>query len=88
MRLNERIKALEVNQVPDKISTIIHRIVEPGVVGNEIDHISDKAGNEWMRQPQETEALFTIRATSEATSNQWGMRLLIGKTLVAANVSK
>jgi len=88
MRLNERLKALEVNQTPDLISTIILRLVAPGFVENEIHHISDKAGNEWRRKPEETESAFTDRATREATPNQWSMKVLIGKTMEAPHVSK
>lgn len=81
LNLEKRISTLEKTQVPATITAIIRRCVSPGHLSAEIDHISDDTRNEWTRQPSETEAAFTDRATSEAALSKWGIKILIGKTL-------
>ena len=79
--LEKRIEALEATTAPPNELTIIRRIVAPGHLDAEIDHIRDDHGNEWMRQHGETEAAFTDRAASETPPSAWGFRALIGTTL-------
>ena len=63
--LEKRIAALESAQTPSEGMTIIRRIVAPGHLDAETDHIRDAHGNEWTRQTGETEAAFTDRAARE-----------------------
>ncbi len=77
----KRIAALESATTPIEGMTIIRRMVAPGHLDAEIDHIRDDHGNEWTRQTGETEAAFTDRAAIETPSNAWGFRSLMGTTL-------
>lgn len=77
----QRIAALESAQPPSEGKTIIRRMVAPGHLDAEIDHIRDDHGNEWARKTGETEAAFTDRAASETPPNARGNRALIGTTL-------
>lgn len=77
----KRIAALESAQTPSEGMTILRRMVAPGRLDAEIDHIRDDHGNEWMRQHGESEAAFTDRAASETLPSAWGFRALIGTTL-------
>lgn len=79
--LERRISALESATTPTDIFTIICRMVAPGHLDAEIDHMSDDHGNEWTRQPGETEAAFTDRAERETLPNPWGVKSLMGLTL-------
>ena len=79
--LDRRISALESATTPTDIFIIIRRMVAPGHLDDEIDHIRDNHGNEWTRQTGETEAAFTDRAAKEAPPNAWGIGSLIGTTL-------
>lgn len=79
--LNRRVSALETANPPAEELTIIRRIVWPGHLDAEIDHIRDDDGNEWARQPGETEAAFTDRATCETRPNRRGIKSLIATTL-------
>ena len=79
--LEKRIAALETTSAPADEMTIVRRIVWPGHLDAEIDHIRDDDGNEWTRQPRETEAAFTDRATSETRPNRRGIKSLIATTL-------
>jgi len=80
--LDRRVSALESATTPtDTITTIIRRMVAPGNLDAEIDHIRDNHGNEWTRQTGETEAAFTDRAASEAPPKARGIKALIGSTL-------
>jgi hypothetical protein len=81
LNLEKRITALEKTQVLSTFTTILRRFVSPGHLNAEIDHISDDLGNEWIRQPDETEAAFTDRATSETSPSKWSIKMLVGKTL-------
>lgn len=75
--IEKRIAALEQASPPADGMTIIRRIVWPGHLEAEIDHIRDDDGNEWTRHPSETEAAFTDRATCETQPNEWGVKSLI-----------
>jgi hypothetical protein len=79
--LGKRLSALEQSQSPIEYRTIIRRIVSPGHLDAEIDHIRDDAGNEWTRQPGETEAAFTDRAKSETQPSKTGGRCLIASNM-------
>lgn len=79
--LQKRIAALESVNPPDENLTIIRRIVWPGHLDAEIDHIRDDDGNEWTRHPSETEAAFTDRATRETQPNEWGVKSLIATNM-------
>jgi hypothetical protein len=76
--LEKRVAALETIEPPVEELTIIRRIVCPGHLEAEIDHIRDAAGQEWTRQPGESETTFTERAASETQANKWGVKSLIG----------
>jgi len=75
--LEKRIASLEQANPPAEELTIIRRIVWPGHLDAEIDHIRDDDGNEWTREPGESETAFTERATSETPPNKWGVKCLI-----------
>ena len=75
--LERRIAALETIESPAEELTIVRRIVWPGHLEAEIDHIRDAAGQEWTRQPGESETTFTERAASETQSNKTGVKGLI-----------
>ena len=86
--LQSRLKSLEPLAPPADGLTIIRRIISPGRLDAEIDHIRDDAGNEWARkQPGETEAAFTDRAISEAQPNKWGIRCLIASNMELTNAN-
>lgn len=82
----KRIAALESAQPPSEGMTIIRRMVAPGHLDAEIDHMRDDHGNEWTRQTGETEAAFIDRAVKETPPNAWGFRGLMGITLVHSHV--
>lgn len=75
--LERRIAALETIEAPAEELTIIRRIVWPGHLDAEVDHIHDDDGNEWTRQPGESETAFTERASSETQANKSGVKGLI-----------
>lgn len=81
--LKSRILALEKRKSPNQFTVIIRRFVAPGHVGDEIDHIEDRNGKSWSRQPGETEDDFIDRAKSECSPNPKGIPMLTGKTLHA-----
>lgn len=72
-----RIAALEAKATPADGITIVRRFVSPGELDAEIDHICDEHGNEWIRQPGETEAAFTDRAALATKPTPWGVKSLI-----------
>ncbi len=78
--LERRIAALEAIEAPTEELTIVRRIVWPGHLDAEIDHIRDDDGNEWTRQPGESETIFTERAASETQANKTGIKGLIATT--------
>lgn len=80
--LDRRLSALESATTPtDTFTIILRRMVAPGHLDAEIDHLRDDHGNEWTRQTGETEAAFTDRVASETPSSERGFKALIGTTL-------
>lgn len=75
--IEKRIAALEQASPPTDELTIIRRIVWPGHLDAEIDHIREDDGNEWTRRPGETETAFTERAAGQTLANKWGVKCLI-----------
>lgn len=64
--IDKRIAALEEVGKPRDQITIIRRIVSPGHLDAELNHMFDHLGNEWTRQRGESQSEFTARAFSEA----------------------
>lgn len=85
--LEKRIAVLETANPPAEELTIIRRIVWPGHLDAEIDHIRDDDGNEWTRLPVETEAAFTDRAIGETQPNKCGVKCLIATNTELENAS-
>lgn len=83
--LEKRIVALEQAAPPAEELTIVRRIVWPGHLDAEIDHIRDDAGHEWTSQQGETEAAFTERAISETPPNKHGIKRLIASNIELTN---
>lgn len=79
--LEKRITALEQANPPAAEMTIIRRIVSPGHLDAEIDHIRDHDGNEWSRQSGESEDAFTDRAIGEVKRSPQSIPRLIADTL-------
>jgi hypothetical protein len=78
MRLNDRLKALEGKADNTMESmTIIRRIVAPGNLHPDYNHIRADDGQAWTRQPGEPEQEFTDRASREVKRNQWGNAQII-----------
>ncbi len=76
--LETRIAALEVEATTAEPLTIIRRFVRPGQPPTELKSLRDDKGNEWQRQPGETEQALIDRASIEAWRNPWGISLLEG----------
>ena len=74
--LDKRIASLELAHQTVKPLTIIVRIVSPGNLHPDYNHIRANDGQEWMRLPGETEQDFTDRAR-EVKRNQWGNARII-----------
>lgn len=85
--LLKRIASLEAIEFPAEELTIVRRIVWPGHLDAEIDHICDDDGNEWTIQSGETEAAFTERAISETQPNKTGVKCLIATNTELENAS-
>ena len=79
--LEKRITALETTNPPADDLTIVRRIVWPGHLDAEIDHIRADDGKHWARLPKETEAAFTDRAISETQPNKHGIKRLIASNM-------
>lgn len=79
--LEHRISALERVSYPNSAITIIRRIVTPGYLDVEVDHIRDHDGNEWTRQTEESEDEFIERADGEAMPNEWSCKRLTATSL-------
>jgi hypothetical protein len=75
--LDKRITALEAANPTADALTLIRRIVSPGHLDWEITRLRDDDGNEWTRQPGETEQELIDRATKEVKRTQWGVASLI-----------
>jgi hypothetical protein len=76
--LETRIAALEVETTTPEPVIIIRCFVRPGQPPNELQRLKDRMGNEWQRQPGETEQAMIDRASIEAWRNPWGISLLFG----------
>lgn len=85
--LEKRVAALETIEAPAEELTIIRRIVWPGHLDAEVDHIRDDYGNHWARLPVETEAAFTERAISETQPSKSGVKCLIATNTELENAS-
>lgn len=79
--LEKRITALETANPPADDLTIIRRIVWPGHMDAEVDHIRDDDEHEWTRQPGETEAAFIERADNATQPNKNGVKRLIASNM-------
>ena len=64
--LETRIAALEVENTPAEPLTIIRRFVRPGQPLPELQGLHDNKGNEWLRQPGESEQGLIDRASLQA----------------------
>ena len=74
--LEPRIAALERASPAPEGMVILRRFVSPGRLKEEIQRLQSDAGEEWTRQPGETEQELIDRASREATRNQWGVASL------------
>ena len=79
--LEKRIAALEEVGKPRDQITIIRRIVSPGYLDAELNHIRDDAGNEWTRQLGESQAGLTDRASRATQPNERGAKGLIASNM-------
>ena len=79
--LETRITALETASPTDDL-TIIRHFVSPGLLDDEIFCLCDDHGNQWTRQPNETEQELKDRATAEVKRNAWGVAILTMKDAV------
>ena len=80
--LEKRIAALETTSAPADDMTIIRRFVSPGHLDDEIFCLCDDDGNQWTRQPNETEQELKDRATKEVKRNAWGVAIFKMKDVV------
>jgi hypothetical protein len=74
--LETRIAALEVENTPTEPLTIIRRFVTPGQPLAELQGLQDNKGNEWLRQPGESEQGLIDRASHQAWRSPWGVARL------------
>ena len=81
--LEKRVAALEQANKPVDEYTLIRRYVSPGHLDDEIYLLTDDDGNEWRRQPGETEDELIDRASKEVTRTAWGVGSLSGCCEVA-----
>ena len=82
LNLEKRIAALEGTTTPADEFTIIRHYVSPGHIDDEIFCLCDDDGNQWTRQPNETEQELKDRATKEVKRNAWGVAILTMKDVV------
>ena len=80
--LEKRIAALETTSAPADDMTIIRRFVRSGHLDDEIFCLCDDDGNQWTRQPSETEQELKDRATKEVKRNAWGVAIFTMKDVV------
>ncbi len=71
--LETRIAALEVENTPTEPLTIIRRFVTPGQPLAELQGLQDNKGNEWLRQPGESEQGLIDRASLQAWRSTGGV---------------
>ena len=74
--LEPRIAALEKASPATEGLVLIRRFVSPGRLTEEIQRLQSDTGEQWTRQPGETEQELIDRASREATRNQWGVASL------------
>lgn len=74
--LEPRIAALEKASPETEGLVLIRRFVSPGRLTEEIHRLQSDTGQQWTRQPGETEQELIDRASREATRNQWGVASL------------
>ena len=82
LNLEKRIAALEATTAPAADMTIIRHYVSPGHLDDEIFCLCDDDGNQWTRQPNETEQELKDRATAQVKRNAWGVAILTMKDVV------
>ena len=82
LNLEKRIASLEATTAPVADLTIFLRYVSPGRLDDEIFCLCDDYGNQWMRQPNETEQELKDRATAQVKRNAWGVAILTMKDVV------
>jgi hypothetical protein len=75
--LQNRVSALEKVQPSAEPMTIIRRIVSPGNLQPDYNHIRAADGTEWERLPGESEQDFIDRATRLVNRNEYGNAQLI-----------
>ena len=85
--LEKRVAALETIEAPAEELTFIRHFVSPGHLDAEIDFIRDDAGNEWTRQPGESQTAFTERAANQTQANKWGIKSLIALNMELEHAS-
>ena len=73
--LETRIAALEIASPTDDLTIILH-YVSPGHLDNEMFCLCDDHGNQWTRQPNETEQELKDRAMTEVKRDTWGVGIL------------
>ena len=71
--LETRIAALEVENTPTEPLTIIRRFVTPGQPLAELQGLQDNKGNQWLRQPGESEQGLIDRASLQAWRSTGGV---------------
>jgi hypothetical protein len=76
--LEKRLAALELQTTPPEPLTIIRRLVAPGKPQTEIECLRDVNGNEWKRQPGDTEQSLIDRASQHCARNAGGVASLVG----------
>jgi hypothetical protein len=74
--LEPRIAALEKASPAPEGMVIIRRFVSPGHLDAPILCLRSDTGEEWTRQPGETEQELIDRASREVKRNQWGVASL------------
>lgn len=80
--LEKRLEALEAQTPTIAGRVTIVTFVKPGELDKEIQRIGTALvaddGQQWIREPGETEQEFRARATREAPRNEYGASLLFG----------
>ena len=78
--LDARLRAVEGRLSPStEPLTILRTVVNINCSQVEIQTLRDKKGNEWQRQPLETEQALIDRASLECVHNAYGVYLLIAQ---------
>ena len=74
--LEKRITALEAQTAQAEPLTIIRRLVAPGKPQKELECLRDSNGNEWRREPGESEQGLIDRAILECARHAGGVASL------------